>query len=76
MDAHSPQWAKSEIVLISALQHWSYCPRQCGLIHLDRAWDENIDPFSNIVRVAIATLRKKLGEPQVVRTVTGAGYQI
>ena len=43
---------------------------------LDRAWDENIDPFSNIVRVAIATLRKKLGEPQVVRTVTGAGYQI
>jgi DNA-binding response OmpR family regulator len=43
---------------------------------LDRAWDENIDPFSNIVRVAIATLRKKLGDPPVIETVTGSGYRI
>ncbi|GAB3672748.1 response regulator transcription factor [Actinocorallia lasiicapitis] len=43
---------------------------------LDRAWDENIDPFSNIVRVAMATLRKKLGEPRVIETVTGAGYRL
>ena len=28
--------------MISALQHYSYCPRQCGLIHLDQAWDENL----------------------------------
>jgi CRISPR-associated exonuclease Cas4 len=35
-------WSDSDLVLISALQHWSYCPRQCGLIHLDRAWDENL----------------------------------
>lgn len=26
---------------ISALQHWLYCPRQCALIHLERAWAEN-----------------------------------
>jgi DNA-binding response OmpR family regulator len=43
---------------------------------LDRAWDENIDPFSNIVRVAVATLRKKLGTPGVIETVTGAGYRL
>jgi len=35
-------WAEADVVLISALQHWSYCPRQCGLIHLDQAWDENL----------------------------------
>jgi CRISPR-associated exonuclease Cas4 len=29
-------------VLISALEHWSYCPRQCGLIHLEAVWDENL----------------------------------
>ncbi len=29
-------------VLISALEHWSYCPRQCGLIHLESVWDENL----------------------------------
>jgi DNA-binding response OmpR family regulator len=43
---------------------------------LDRAWDENIDPFSNIVRVAVATLRKKLGAPGVIETVTGVGYRL
>ena len=31
-----------EPVLISALQHWSYCPRQCGLIHLEQTFDENL----------------------------------
>jgi len=43
---------------------------------LERAWDENADPFTNVVRVTIMTLRRKLGEPQPVRTVPGVGYQI
>lgn len=29
-------------VALSALQHWIYCPRQCGLIHLEQAFEENI----------------------------------
>ncbi|MGP4023403.1 response regulator transcription factor [Actinomadura sp. 3N407] len=43
---------------------------------LERAWDENIDPFSNIVRVTMATLRRKLGQPPVIETVTGSGYRL
>ncbi|MFG2818083.1 response regulator transcription factor [Kitasatospora sp. NPDC048365] len=43
---------------------------------LERAWDENIDPFTNVVRVAVMTLRRKLGEPQPVLTVPGVGYRI
>ena len=43
---------------------------------LDKAWDEHIDPFSNIVRVTMATLRKKLGAPPVIETVTGSGYRL
>lgn len=31
-----------EPIAISALQHWSYCPRQCGLIHLEQVFQENI----------------------------------
>ena len=27
---------------LSALQHWAYCPRQCALIHLEQAFDDNI----------------------------------
>ncbi|MGH8675019.1 MAG: CRISPR-associated protein Cas4 [Burkholderiales bacterium] len=29
-------------VLLSALQRWCYCPRQCGLIHLEQAFEENV----------------------------------
>ncbi len=43
---------------------------------LERAWDEHADPFTNTVRVTIANLRRKLGEPPVITTVVGAGYRI
>jgi DNA-binding response OmpR family regulator len=43
---------------------------------LARVWDENVDPFSNVVRVVVMTLRRKLGDPPVIETVTGAGYRI
>jgi CRISPR-associated exonuclease Cas4 len=29
-------------ILLSALQHWAYCPRQCALIHLEQAFEENL----------------------------------
>ncbi len=38
----SPAWRDEELILISALEHWSYCPRQCALIHLEQTYDENI----------------------------------
>ncbi|HYN93448.1 MAG TPA: response regulator transcription factor [Pilimelia sp.] len=43
---------------------------------LEKVWDENIDPFTTIVRVTIRSLRRKLGDPPVVETVTGVGYRI
>ena len=43
---------------------------------LEKAGDENADPFTNVVRVTVMTLRRKLGEPPVVLTVPGAGYRI
>ncbi|MFI9814116.1 response regulator transcription factor [Saccharothrix variisporea] len=42
---------------------------------LEKAWDEYADPFTNAVRVAVMTLRRKLGEPGVIETVPGAGYR-
>ncbi len=33
---------ESEPVMISALEHYSYCPRQCALIHIEQTFDENI----------------------------------
>jgi DNA-binding response OmpR family regulator len=43
---------------------------------LERVWDEHIDPFTNVVRMTIMTLRRKLGDPQVVETVIGVGYRM
>ena len=33
---------KEIIVPISALEHFSYCPRQCALIHVEQTFDENV----------------------------------
>ncbi|MEV0589087.1 response regulator transcription factor [Nonomuraea sp. NPDC050310] len=43
---------------------------------LERVWDEHIDPFTNVVRVTIMKLRRKLGDPPVVITVPEKGYRI
>src|ERR1700757_694175 len=43
---------------------------------LARAWDEAADPFSNVVKVTISRLRRKLGDPPIIETVPGAGYRI
>ncbi len=43
---------------------------------LERVWDEHTDPFTNVVRVTVMTLRRKLAEPPVIETVAGVGYQI
>jgi DNA-binding response OmpR family regulator len=43
---------------------------------LERAWDENADPFTNTMRTTVGTLRRKLGPPVVIETVVGAGYRI
>ena len=43
---------------------------------LEKAWDEQIDPFSGVVRFTMMNLRRKLGEPQLIETVQGVGYRL
>lgn len=43
---------------------------------LEKAWDEQIDPFTNVVRFTIMKVRRKLGEPAVIDTLPGSGYRI
>lgn len=43
---------------------------------LEKAWDEQIDPFTNVVRFTIMKLRRKLGEPAPIETLPGSGYRI
>ncbi len=34
-------FSDSDLLPLSALQHFVYCPRQCALIHLEQQWVEN-----------------------------------
>jgi len=43
---------------------------------LEHVWDEMTDPLTNVVRVTVSNLRKKLGEPQLITTVAGRGYKL
>lgn len=43
---------------------------------LEHVWDANADPFTSSVRVILSRLRRKLGNPPPIVTVTNAGYQL
>ena len=35
-------WSDDERIMISALEHYAYCPRQCALIHVEQTYEENV----------------------------------
>ncbi|GAA0931707.1 response regulator transcription factor [Virgisporangium aurantiacum] len=43
---------------------------------LEHVWDANANPFTASVRVILSRLRRKLGDPPLIVTVTGVGYQL
>jgi two-component system response regulator VanR len=43
---------------------------------LEKAWDEHADPLTTAPRVTMSTLRKALGDPDLIVTVPGAGYRL
>lgn len=59
----------ADLIPISALQHYLYCPRQCALIHIERQWAES--RYTAEGRL----LHERTDQPQIerrkgVRTVT------
>ncbi|MEA3362477.1 MAG: CRISPR-associated protein Cas4 [Thermodesulfobacteriota bacterium] len=34
-------YPESDYIMLSALQHYMFCPRQCALIHVEQQWAEN-----------------------------------
>ncbi len=62
--------ADADLIALSALQHYLYCPRQCALIHIEQAWAENAATAEGRVahdRVHAAGTETRRG----IRTVTG-----
>lgn len=36
------EYDEDDFLMISGIQHFSFCPRQWALIHIDQVWDENM----------------------------------
>lgn len=68
----------TEYAMLEFLAH--HAGEVCGRAQISAAvWDENYDPFSNIIDVYISRLRRKLDLPGLVpllHTVRGAGYTL
>jgi DNA-binding response OmpR family regulator len=43
---------------------------------VEHVWDFEADHLSNVLEVFIANLRRKLGEPDLIQTLRGVGYQL
>jgi DNA-binding response OmpR family regulator len=43
---------------------------------LEHVWDMNVDLFTNTIEAHIRSLRQKLGKPDLIHTIHGAGYKI
>jgi DNA-binding response OmpR family regulator len=82
---HRVQYQGNEIPLtLKEYSIFSYLVRNCDRIVsseelLEHIWNEEADPFSDVMRVHIYSLRKKLsaasGGLTVIQTIKGAGYR-
>jgi len=63
-------YAEADYIMLSALQHYQFCPRQCALIHLEQQWSENRFTAEGRVlheRADSGTSRQE-GDVRIVRT--------
>lgn len=74
-DGHYVPLSRKEFAVLTELLLAQGAPVSAEHL-LEKAWDEHADPFTGVVRLTILKLRRKLGEPSVVVTVTGVGYRI
>lgn len=40
--AHEYGYSEDQLLMISGIQHFAFCPRQWGLIHLEQQWEDNV----------------------------------
>ena len=60
----------ADLIPISALQHYLYCPRQCALIHLEHIWTESLHTAEG--RIMHEKVHSGVAETRGnVKTVTG-----
>lgn len=71
-------YTDEQLLLLSGIQHWIYCPRQYALIHLEQIWTEN--RFTAEGRVvhdrAHETGRESRRDVRIIRGLTVKSYRL
>ncbi|MDH2428304.1 response regulator transcription factor [Sphaerisporangium sp. TRM90804] len=62
----------------SMLRHFMHHPGQVVSAEdlLEHVWDAHANPFTTSVRVILSRLRRKIGDPPLILTITNAGYRL
>ena len=69
-----PLTGKEYALLECFLRHPRQVLRRATLV--EHVWDFEAEHLSNVLEVFIANVRRKLGEPEIIHTVRGVGYQL
>ena len=54
-------FTEDDLIPLSALQHLLFCERQCALIHIEQAWNEN--PFTTEWKIMHEDIRSQIKRP-------------
>lgn len=58
-----------DLIPLSALNHWAYCPRRCGLIHMEREFADNIHTARGIAEhERVDTIRHDASDGRLIET--------
>ncbi|MCF6267386.1 MAG: CRISPR-associated protein Cas4 [Desulfuromusa sp.] len=63
-------YLESDYIMLSALQHYQFCPRQCALIHIEQQWAENrFTAEGKVLHECVDSNKSEwVGDVRVVRT--------
>lgn len=72
-------YSDDELLQLSGIQHFSFCPRQWALIHIEQQWDENLLTLQgNYIhtRAHDESLREKRGDKLLLRNLSIHSYTL
>lgn len=70
-------FTEDDLLPISALQHFAYCPRQAALIHLERAWRDSAETVegTHLHDMVDSGQRESRGATKILRAVPLSSFQ-
>lgn len=72
-------YAEDDMLMLSGIQHYAFCPRQWALIHIEQQWNENLLTTEGHImhqHVDDPFYRKKMGDHICLRSVSLASREL